>query len=884
MTRKAWVILVLVAFHVASARLNGAAAPAQTYASFLSPPTGISLVAVMICGRSVTAGVFLGSLLLRLMQGASLATALFLGASNVVEVLVATALLARGGFQPSLERLRDVAALATATALVAAPLGTTLAMVVLVANGTVSYQHLAASWFVRWWGHAAGAIVVAPALFTWIANRHVDRHRIVEVAAFASALVLALALVVGEPTPPWPEGVPATYILFPMLAWAAIRFGPRGAATTVLAVTTAAMSATAAGAGPFVQHVWHQGVANVQAFVALLAVSTLILAAAAAERVSGRTLARTTEVRRAAMVEAALDAIVTVDACARVQEMNPAAESMFGLDGAKSRGKSMAELMGPGGERLAECIASEGSASLGRLREVRALRADGTAFLAEMCVVRLPTGTPEFSAFMRDVTELRRAEDALRAAHVECERRVVERTDALRAANEELVARQRKLEEVYALARIGTFDWGVRDGHVLWSAELHHIFDVDPDSFEGTIEAFFLAVHPTERARIRAAMDAILAAKVSFEVANPILLAGGRTVIVQTRGSVVTDSSGEPVRVVGTCQDVSERRSGEAAQARLAAIVEGSEDAMVAIDGANAIRSANLGAVRMFGWPASELVGRPVESVVAADVRGFLASVRRGERVGAFETIGLRKDETRFDVSVQLSAIAGSGAGDVSMVARDITIAKATRRQLEAALHEKEVLLHEVHHRVKNNLQIVSSLLHLQAASIADVAARRAFEESENRVRAIALVHGLLQGDEEDRLDAHEYLERLVMHLRSAYDGREDVTVAVEASPIPLPLEKAVPLGLMVSELVSNAMKHAFQPGRGGHVVVSLREANGTKVLSVADDGRGIPAELDWHRVSTVGLQVVRALAKQLEGCIDLERARGTTFRVTFKS
>jgi two-component sensor histidine kinase len=216
---------------------------------------------------------------------------------------------------------------------------------------------------------------------------------------------------------------------------------------------------------------------------------------------------------------------------------------------------------------------------------------------------------------------------------------------------------------------------------------------------------------------------------------------------------------------------------------------------------------------------------------------------------------------------------------------QDITQQQRAERGLRAALREKEVLLQEIHHRVKNNLQVVASLLDMQAEAVADPRVRAAFEDSQARLHAMALIHEqLYQGASLAHLNAADYLRRLSTRLFETYsrtNGR--ITLEIEVEDIALELNVAIPCGLMLNELLSNALKHAFPGGQPGAVAVTLHQAPpGTCVLTIRDNGVGLPEGLDIGRTDSLGLQLVSLLIEQLGGSLTLEPGGGTSFRLTF--
>ena len=214
-------------------------------------------------------------------------------------------------------------------------------------------------------------------------------------------------------------------------------------------------------------------------------------------------------------------------------------------------------------------------------------------------------------------------------------------------------------------------------------------------------------------------------------------------------------------------------------------------------------------------------------------------------------------------------------------------VEQALRRaeeQVTAALREKEVLLREIHHRVKNNFQIIISLLNLQSTATKASPAQQVLRDSQDRVRSMALVHEQLYATELARIDARSYVRSLVSSLSHSYGGSERrVRTQLEVDDVALGIDAAVPAGLLLNELVSNALKHAFPEGLTGEISIELRkEASGGFLLRVSDDGIGLPGGLDFRKTESIGLQLVNNLVAQLDGTIELVPGPGTTFEVRF--
>ena len=216
----------------------------------------------------------------------------------------------------------------------------------------------------------------------------------------------------------------------------------------------------------------------------------------------------------------------------------------------------------------------------------------------------------------------------------------------------------------------------------------------------------------------------------------------------------------------------------------------------------------------------------------------------------------------------------------------DISRIKQAEEQIKASLAEKEVLLKEVHHRVKNNLQVISSLISLQADSLADEQLQGVLGDVRDRVRTMALVHEkLYQTEDLARLDFAEYALSLLNYLWSAHSAANgNVRLNMSLAPLILPVEMAVPCGLILNELASNAIKHAFPDGRGGEVTVTLEHdpATGAVCLRVRDNGVGLPADLDWRQSTSLGLRLVQMLARQMRGTVQTGPGPGTEFQINF--
>jgi two-component system, sensor histidine kinase PdtaS len=342
--------------------------------------------------------------------------------------------------------------------------------------------------------------------------------------------------------------------------------------------------------------------------------------------------------------------------------------------------------------------------------------------------------------------------------------------------------------------------------------------------------------------------------------------------------------------VLSAVVDISVRKRLEE---RFRLVVEATPNALVMVNRAGLIEMVNAQAEHMFGYSRTELLGQPVEMLLPEPLRAnhprlrgsFYADARSRPMGAGRDLNAVRKDGVEFPVEIGLNPIETDEGTMVLAGVVDISDRKREEERLRAALKEKEILLGEIHHRVKNNLQIVHSLLDLQSASISDPAAVEMLRDGQNRIRSMALIHQLLYFSKDfARVDFATFLDNLIPTLVSSYAIESDrFTISINAADGQLPLNAAVPCGLIANELISNAFKHAFPGERRGEITIELnRDGTDHAVLMVSDDGIGIPDDLVLESTSTFGLQLVMLLADQLGGELEIHRSTPTRFLLRF--
>ncbi len=353
--------------------------------------------------------------------------------------------------------------------------------------------------------------------------------------------------------------------------------------------------------------------------------------------------------------------------------------------------------------------------------------------------------------------------------------------------------------------------------------------------------------------------------------------------------TTVRDESGQLRGFAKVMRDVTDRRTAEQQLKQQAALLELAQDLIIVrrLDGA--ISFWNRAAAETYGWSKEEAAGQPEHVLLNTqfpEPQGAIEATLISQGRWEGELVQTRRNNTDITAwsrwALQVDS-EGAPAG-VLEINSDITARKHADRQLQASLREKEVLLKEIHHRVKNNLQIIASLLNLQAEYLADEGARTMLEEMNTRVRSIAAIHETLyEAEDLSRIDFGRYLNNLAKDIASVYSDRSSrVNVTVNAKSVVLDITQAVPCGLIVNELLTNSFKHAFVPNQRGNIDVSFHCDGQVCVLGVADDGKGFPADLDPERAVSMGLQLLSLLVRQLKGTLEISRDAGSRFTFTF--
>jgi PAS domain S-box-containing protein len=366
----------------------------------------------------------------------------------------------------------------------------------------------------------------------------------------------------------------------------------------------------------------------------------------------------------------------------------------------------------------------------------------------------------------------------------------------------------------------------------------------------------------------------------------------GTTFPAQIDVAAVKDEDGNILYYITNILDISERKQVEEilrfAARQWRTTFDAMKDMVFLLDREGKIKRCNSATAAYFDNPIEEINGRNCcEFIHGTTVPAEQCPFQRMLQTKHREHTVLQRGGKWFDVVADpLLDDAGTINGAVHIM-YDITERKQAEEQIRESLREKEILLKEIHHRVKNNLQVIMSLLRHQAEYAQDKKIHDIFLESQSRVKAMSLIHEkLYQSDNLAKIDLPDYISSLAKSLFSTYKvNTAQICLAVDAADISLGVDTAIPCGLIINELVSNSLKHAFPDNRAGRIVITLRTvAPGEFELMVGDDGVGIPMGLDIGNAKSLGLHLVTLLAQnQLRGHIELMRNGGTRYRIRFK-
>ena len=484
-----------------------------------------------------------------------------------------------------------------------------------------------------------------------------------------------------------------------------------------------------------------------------------------------------------------------------------------------------------------------------------------------------PTAVPNEPALIigtvQDITERKHAEAAL------CES-------------------EERMKEAQRMAHIGSWELNLVNNQLIGSEEIYRIFEINPAKYDASYEAFLDAIHPADRETVDRAYTASHETRNPYESDHRLLMPDGRVKYVHERCETFYDAEGHPLRSMGTVQDITERQRTEEALLSLKRSIDQSIGGIARADMNGTIVFANKAWARMHGYETNEVIDKPLsmfhtQEQMAYEVNPFNQNVIDHGAYAA-EIGHARKDGTTFVTLMEATVVRDSQQQPIELIgsAIDITERKKAEAKIRATLDEKETLLREVHHRVKNNLQAMIALMEMQANLIPDEDTRLFLKELEGQARTMSLVYEqLYQSVNLAHVQMAPYLQQLTFNIVEMFGGPRKVQLNLDVAPITLDVAQAMPCGLIVNELVTNILKHAFPPEFQGPLTIhiTLQDDGDSYRLTVADNGVGLPPGYDWHASRSLGLRLVNLwVTHQLGGTLNVSGEPGATYAISFRS
>ncbi|MES2286232.1 MAG: PAS domain S-box protein [Bacteroidota bacterium] len=337
-------------------------------------------------------------------------------------------------------------------------------------------------------------------------------------------------------------------------------------------------------------------------------------------------------------------------------------------------------------------------------------------------------------------------------------------------------------------------------------------------------------------------------------------------------------------------RDISERKKAEEkiqkSEEKYRSVVENAADMIITFDSDCLITFANH--LRP-GTSVEKTIGTSIYNLIPQEYQGHvkekIKKVFESKKSQSYELPGQHYDGSSSWYSANLGPVfSGEDVSGVTLILRDITESKKAEEKIQQSLKEKEILLQEVHHRVKNNLQIILSILNLQHANITDKKTLDLVRDIQSRIKAMSFIHELLyQTNDFLSINFSEYTSNITSNLIYSYTQNHKIILKLDVGAIFLDLDRAIPCGLIINEIVTNALKYAFTDQEAGEVSVSLDKKEEVIHLVIADNGKGFPNNIDFRNTDSLGMQLVVTLVQQLGGEISLDNSNGAKYTITFK-
>lgn len=482
------------------------------------------------------------------------------------------------------------------------------------------------------------------------------------------------------------------------------------------------------------------------------------------------------------------------------------------------------------------------------------------------------------------------------------------------------------LEKSQEIGGFGYWELDIPSGELTWTKQVYKIFKVDEETFEVSLDSFFDRIHPDDRDAVDKAYSDSLSKKEPYEIQHRLIFDDNSIGYVLEKCESYYDEDGTALKSIGFVQDITEsvqsRMKLEESEKNFRAISNQTTEGITVADMDGNYVFVNPAFCKMSGYTEEELLTMTVFDMKAEnqDHSSFKTSKEKMEGLPMRVNL-MRKDGVEYLTEIIGDVIHIDNKELVLGTIRDITEREKAEKEIlklnenlecivrerteelnktvanlseevkqrtiaeekiKESLSTKELLLQEVTHRVKNSLQIISSLINLQKASISDKDSIELLNQVTHRIRAMALIHEILyKSNEFEKVDFRGYIDSLIYYAEETFQSPQIKFVSkVEKSS--LSLDSATNCGMIIMELITNSIKYAFPNNREGEISLSFKSSGDSYILTVRDNGVGLPENLDFKKTKTLGMQLVVTLTEQLDGVIELNQNGGSTFEIKF--
>lgn len=571
-----------------------------------------------------------------------------------------------------------------------------------------------------------------------------------------------------------------------------------------------------------------------------------------------------------AIVEGSAESIIGVNLEGNILSWNKGAEQTYGYSAKETMGKSYSLLFPENSSEYREILDTIAKGEIIDHYETKRVTKAGQLIDISLIISPIKDKTGNIiglSAIARDITREKASEEALARSEAQL---------SMITANMADIICQASIDGVY----------------IYVSPSVKSVLGYQPPDLLG--KSMLEGVHPDDRSRVTSCMQDARGKCMTQSVQYRYLRADGSYVWLGTTGTPIYDDEGQVTGFICNSRDITNQKNAEDAlresEAKYRTLVESASDPISLYDENGIFLMANKAGAHSMGEEPADLLGRslrdffpPEIAEKQIDLIRRVINTEEGVDMEMFVPYG-DKDQW-FSTSLQPIYGRDNQIHSVQVISRDITEIKETQLKLEQALQDKEMLMKEIYHRVKNNLMVISSLLNLQSRYIKDEEAKAMFKQSQERAQSMAMIHErLYRSADLKHINFGDYIRKLARDLFRTYVADPSrIKLEMDVEDVMIDINIAIPLGLMVNELISNSMKHAFPEGHSGEIGVKFKEHADQCVLEVSDTGVGFPPDFDFEKSDSLGLQLINSLTQQISGELKLEKDQGTTFKITFQ-